>query len=260
MAGPQTAKDWDKPGEYSLAVRVLKSEVNPGEEVVLEVYVTGYGEIRGPKFMFSPPPSLIDVAQSKVIHGVKSPAEGTKVTPYNAIFGSDKDEMSDTGFAYRLGGLVGEGWEEGTIFWDHPYPSDGDTQSKTTPKIASEKKLPEEDPENAHAPIEIHLKTNKRRLFQGRNKGTPPGAHSLQFYLTYCNGNQWKTDRQSVNIVVPNWFKRHEIVTWSAATLGVLFALGSLSLNTAVNWDHIQPVFDFLGGLLQKLVDRVAST
>jgi hypothetical protein len=44
-----------EPGSYELAARVAKRTINPGEAVELEVYITGYGMITGPKLMLTLP-------------------------------------------------------------------------------------------------------------------------------------------------------------------------------------------------------------
>lgn len=72
-------------------------------------------------------------------------------------------------------------------------------------------------------PLELPLRTRP---------DIPTGTHGLQFFFTYFNGSEWRTNSQSVSIMVPNWFKRHESWTWGAAIIGVLLALASLLLNT----------------------------
>jgi hypothetical protein len=56
--------------------------------------------------------------------------------------------------------------------------------------IGTEKKSP-------RAPLEFTLQTHKE---------SPTGTHELHFYLTYFNGQEWRTDSKSVKLTVPNWF------------------------------------------------------
>ena len=46
---PRTGENADKPGCYELMIRSSSSVINPGDEVRLLVFVTGYGSINNPK-------------------------------------------------------------------------------------------------------------------------------------------------------------------------------------------------------------------
>jgi len=63
----------------------------------------------------------------------------------------------------------------------------------------------------------------------------PRGNHRLQFYFTYFDGSRWRTDSQSVDIVVRNWFQRHPVITWGVGVVGVLIGFSSLVLNVLIN-------------------------
>lgn len=220
---PRKGKDAEKPGEYNLVIRVLTPEVNPGDVIHMEVYITGYGKIRGPKFIFTPPPNFIDEDESALVHGFVRPEEGESISLNVLEFGGDLAKLSEVGFIIRLTGITGHWvgddrevlWEEPSIFWDTDVP-----YADQTPIIATEQK-------RGRAVMEIYLKTRKRpwwgRLpFLRTEPGIFPGTHSFQGHLTYFNGDQWKCASQSVNVTVPNFFKRHEGVAWTAAILGVL--------------------------------------
>lgn len=233
---PQEGKDAEKPGEYNLVIRVLTPEAKPGDVVHMEVYITGYGAIRGPKFTFTPPPNFIDEDKSKLIHGWVKPEEG-QIVPLDALeFGGDEAKIGDVGFVIRLVGLTGlfeRGeditWEEPSIFWDQDRHMITEDQ---TPQIATEMK-------RGRAVIEMELRTKRRPWwgyipFLESEAGILPGTHTFQGHLTYFNGDQWKSASQQVNVVVPNWFKRHEYITWCGAIIGVLIAAASLVI-TAVS-------------------------
>lgn len=49
---PQNARNSDKPGSYELAIRLKEADVNRGDMVRLEVFITGYGIIDGAKIVF----------------------------------------------------------------------------------------------------------------------------------------------------------------------------------------------------------------
>src|SRR5215204_4175667 len=96
---PQKSKYADKPGEYSLVLRVVKPEVNPGDIIHLQVYITGYGEIHGPKFMFSPPPEFINVEESKMLDSLSFPKENEdfETVLKTAKFGHKECQMDTDG-------------------------------------------------------------------------------------------------------------------------------------------------------------------
>jgi hypothetical protein len=92
--------------------------------------------------------------------------------------------------------------------------------------IATEKKAP-------RAPLELSLQTHRKIL---------AGNHELHFYLTYFNGREWRTDRQSISLTVPNWFRRHEVLSWTLGVASVVITVGG-ALIPLVRWlvDHIPP-------------------
>jgi hypothetical protein len=225
---PQKGRDAEKPGEYNLVIRVLTPEVNPGDTIHMEVYITGYGMIRGPKFTFTPPPNFLDEDESRLIHGFVRPEEGKSISLNVLEFGGDEAKLSEVSFVIRLAGITGYfaddkdiTWKEPSIFWDTDVPPE-----YQTPMVATEMK-------RGRAVVEIYLKT-KKRLWWGdlpflrSEPGIYPGTHGFQGHLTYFNGEQWKSSSQSVSVVVPNFFKRHEGITWVAAILGVLIAVAGL--------------------------------
>jgi len=74
--GPRRANNADCPGEYRLAVRAAGSEVDPGKEVKVEIFITGYGEALGSKLAFYPPQDFIDQEFSTLSWGPKSKEDG----------------------------------------------------------------------------------------------------------------------------------------------------------------------------------------
>lgn len=65
-SSPQSSLYADKPGSYKLIVESTKSHINPGDTVVLRVFISGYGLIRQPKLRVQPPSSAIVEKESKV--------------------------------------------------------------------------------------------------------------------------------------------------------------------------------------------------
>src|SRR3990172_5537313 len=50
----RSGKYANAPGKYELAVKILNQIVQPGDTLNLEIYITGYGQITGAKFIFFP--------------------------------------------------------------------------------------------------------------------------------------------------------------------------------------------------------------
>jgi hypothetical protein len=101
---PQKGKDAEEFGAYNLSIRALNAEVNPGDEIKLEVFITGYGTIRGAKFVFIPPVSFIDLEKSRLIYGVKQPEEGRLPPTDRVEWGGHESGLYEGGFIIQLGG------------------------------------------------------------------------------------------------------------------------------------------------------------
>jgi hypothetical protein len=212
----------EKPGEYRLAIRALQADINPGDEFRLDIYITGYGEIRGPKVTFYPPPYFVQTDKSKVTHDLKVDTNENKVS-----FGAQEDmltsqHMDEYGTCCLvLIGYKAKNWGYATPFFDYSGRADGTIRAPMSQEL-DVYPLATEWSVNGRAPIELHLKTKSR---------IPSGNYILHFCLTYFNGEEWKVDKQSISLAVPNWFKRHEWATWTAGVAGVLLALVGLFLG-----------------------------
>ena len=68
---PRTGPHALCPGEYRLAYRAVQAEINPGDMLQIEIYVTGYGEISGAKLAFYPPTYFIKPGNSRLRHGME---------------------------------------------------------------------------------------------------------------------------------------------------------------------------------------------
>ena len=213
---PQNAEHADKPGEYRLAPRVRQAQIDPGKEIVVELYITGYGRIQGPKLVFYPPPFFIDEQNSKAFFDL-----GESESSGRLVFGKTERQLSEAGLTVVLAaGIQAPGWAESSLFFDLG-------QGKATNQIATEAK-------QTKAPVELQLKTQAK---------APAGNHTLQFYLTYFNGSEWKSDSQTVSIEVPNWWRRHEGWTFFAALVAVVITLASLVLDIADKWNLVEVLF-----------------
>ena len=201
-ARPQNAQNSDQPGAYELVVRTTKVEVNPNDSTDVEVYVTGYGHIEGAKILFSPPPYFIDPAWVKVTYNIAVAPDG------RMQFGVTESMFSEGGGILRLtGGVQVNGWPATSMFFDI---TDKPNDPAVIHMIATEQKFDK-------APLEFSLQTHKK---------IPAGSHPLNFYLTYFNGQEWKTDSKTIQLTVPNWFKQHEAITWTIGIISFLITVG----------------------------------
>lgn len=187
----QNSEFADKPGEYRLVVRPSKPEIAPGEDIDLEIYITGYGKIDSPKLSFYPSYSFV--------LGLVSPELASSVPPtmmtgesgrfWFASFRGGDAFFRDTSTQDGMNMIVSEVGSEGFGIGGEGRP-----------------------------PILLPLQTHRT---------IRAGVHNLQFFFTYFNGCEWKTDSQLVSVSVPNFFQRHPYVTWAIGIVGVLLALGS---------------------------------
>ena len=210
---PREAPNADRPGDYRIAIRTVEGEVDPGGEIRLEIFVIGYGVIRGSKLGFYPPPYFIDAEASKAF-GDPVIAEG------QWRWGAGEGiTIGEAGFSTIFAGVQGDTWEESSRYIDIA-PDPPDKERLGVAHITTETKIGE------HAPIEMILKVRD---------GAPTGNHNLHVYFTYYNGSEWKTDSQTVVVLVRNWVRRHETVTvvvgLIVAATALIASLGSFILD-----------------------------
>jgi hypothetical protein len=200
---PQNARNSDKPGSYELAIRLNEAEVNPGDMVHLEVFLTGYGVIDGAKIVFYPPPSFFDPTWSSWRYDIGPLPDGS----YG--FGTTETKFgSDAGVTLIVSpaGIPGDNWPAPSLFFDTTNQPES---SAGIHRIATETKAP-------NAPVEFSLQTRRT---------IPSGTHRLYFYMTYFNGQEWKTAKQAVDLMVRNFFQRNEALTWTVGILAFIAAL-----------------------------------
>ena len=49
---PRSKMDYDKPGHYEMVAQLEKTELDPGDTLRIDLYFSGYGQIRGSKEFF----------------------------------------------------------------------------------------------------------------------------------------------------------------------------------------------------------------
>lgn len=103
-------------------------------------------------------------------------------------------------------GVTGDNWTAPSLFFDATNQPESSTGIH---RIATETKTP-------NAPVEFSLQTHRT---------IPPDTHRLYFYMTYFNGQEWKTAKQAVDLMVRNFFQRNEAFTWTVGILAFIAAL-----------------------------------
>jgi hypothetical protein len=145
---PQNARNSDKPGAYELAIRIKNAEIEPGDAIELELYVTGYGYIDGAKVAFYPPPYFIDTKWSSWKYDFGYLSE------HLAGFGVTENSFSThVGAVLRISpaGIKPPQWPAPSLFFDTDYDPN---EPGGVSQIATETRSP-------NAPIEFRLQTHK---------------------------------------------------------------------------------------------------
>lgn len=211
LTGPQSAMGWDHPGSYQLAARTSTREVEAGGNVVIDVFVVGYGLIEGCKVTFYPPLYFIDKNQSYCYHSMKDNQE-----PGGMEFGAVKSPLADdrgSTVVLSSGGLRAPGWTYPSLFFDtHPQVVHRRTDSIATELLSSS------------APIRYDLRVQEN---------IRAGTYTLPLFLTYNDGYTWNSKTTSVDIIVPNWFQRHQLLVWILGTV-IATILGLAQIASAV--------------------------
>lgn len=236
---PRRARNADNPGEYRLAIRSRESEVDPGGELHIEIYITGYGDIQDSKLTFYPPPYFIDEERSSVAYDMRleegNVRFGAKKLPFNAI-------TNNVGLVMTWSGLHisnALNWQKPTYYFDVDA-FDSTREDKDLRGIATEYSL------GGYAPLEFTLRVSE---------GAPSGSHSLRFFFTYFNGSAWLIDNRVTTILVRSWVRKYERLAVTAGLVLAVVAGGIALLNASLNiWDHKDLIRSLLSFLLQAVL------
>ncbi len=204
---PQNREFADKCGAYTLVSRMSRAIVDPGDALAVELFITGYGAIRGAKLLVYPSPGIYDTSKSSL-------TAGCKVVGNRTVFGGQSWPMAPgCSFWIDLGttGVANPRWKGPTLFFD---------VRPDTHLIMTEMAFPWTPPEgDYHGPITLSLKLNDRAA---------PGAYDIRFVLTYYNGESWVTSAETAQFSVRTWYQRWETWCQTAAVAAALIALLAL--------------------------------
>lgn len=196
----RNAPNADFPGSYQIATRLSQPNLNPGETLKFEQYITGYGNILTAKIQAYISSDSFDLPNSYIRHSASYVKDGD-----DRLFswGNTDREFSANGFTCMLAGAKLQDQAESTIAFDMP-------NAEGTPALACERKL-------EHAPFEYSLITKAN---------IKPGEYYMDFYLTFFNGEKWITNKERVPFKVKNFFERNakliSTIALAASILGIV--------------------------------------
>ncbi|SDY39806.1 hypothetical protein [Hymenobacter psychrophilus] len=187
----------DKTGKYELIARIYDANIDPGDTVVVDIYITGYGQIANSKLALYPPISILADSGSAVSYGFDYQQERVR-------WGGHTTAVSERGIVLPTAGPDDEPWPGYTRFFD--------VSEDPAPRIVTEAS----QGDNGTAPYTLNLRLSSR---------AKSGDYNVTLVFTYFNGETWQTSRADPKFAVRNVFERNERVI---SILGVLAAIGSI--------------------------------
>lgn len=196
---------------YKLILISRVTEVNPGDRIEIEIFLSGYGKIARNKLRLCYSPDLVDKEDSGVIESCISSARDKNTGKYLHPVSGKKYIVSHN--------LTQDGayivMEEGN-FDDYPQTNGaraGRSRRRASifgyPSIMSEYKW------DSHPPILLKLNTSEK---------TPSGDYEISVILTYSDGKFVHTEKAFIPIHVKTLIERHQ---WKIAVIGLAIAVTS---------------------------------
>lgn len=202
---PLQDSGYNLPGNYELNCYLSRSAVYDQDTVDLNVFITGYGYGEYPKIHMICSSQLFDTSYSYIINGVAY-ERGDMFKKDKFYFGSDTAKFPvDNSMTVSLGGVTNPKWKDPTVFID-ANSGVGD-----------------------HMIITEHALENpflKLKLFTRNN--LTPGDYTINLWLTYSNGIEWKSSNQVLPIHVNNFSEEHYILL---TIILILSSLGVFSIG-----------------------------
>lgn len=200
---PRAATNADATGKYELIAQASNLVANSGDEVTIDLYITGYGKISDGKIYFSLPSTSVNgQVSSTVTHGIKFLNSEAFC---GFTWGNVTDEFTSSFVLGLNGGIQVDEWPETTMFFDsHTSASDHKNNIILTEELLG-----------GEPPFRVKVNFNKR---------SKPGVYNVSCILTYFNGESWQNSSLQLGIVIRTIFQQYE--GW-VSFLGILAALGS---------------------------------
>lgn len=236
-ANPRIGVNADKDGNYLLSPSLTNHITNPGENIKLKIFISGYGMIDSCKLHVSYPDDIIEYSKSQVRHslGKNERDVGHNLVELEFFFGAEVQPLTESGILIDLAtGLTSPTWTQKTetCFFD--------TNERTTPLIATEKQM-------IHAPLEFTF------LISPKAKA---GNYNVYLIMTYFNGNEWKGDRLEIPITVTSLFQRNELLFTTLAIWLAAISTVSAVVDTFINHYVVilEIVFNFILPLFLMII------
>jgi hypothetical protein len=199
---PQAKAGWDHPGNYEIAGSLTRAKINPGEETVLNVNITGYGKIGMSKIYVTTSARIFD-PNSKYFSSLSVDPETNLLKFGNDSFALGNDEIH----IMTLGGAKAAAWKYSSNFLDSS-PVD------TTLAITSE-----------------DLGTLFKMNLIARKDSIESGDYTVNLHYTYNNSIEWKSSKISIPIHINSRWERNPWLAIAIASFAAFLAIVQVVLN-----------------------------
>lgn len=193
---------YDKPGSYELSAVLDKTDVSKGENLKVDIFITGYGIIESPKMSIYPSSSILN-SDSKIYTSL------SKINDSLFSWGGNSITFDNLTTILLTGGITlfdGDDSVRYTIFMD-VFPVGNSNLIYTETSLSNK------------GPVSIDLKIKEN---------TDPGEYKIKFYLSYFNGIEWKLSQTHIEFRVNNWVEDNPVLV---VVLGLVFAFLALLGN-----------------------------
>ena len=200
---PMSGEFADRLGAFTLVPLVTRGEIDPGDVVEIEAFITGYGRIDAAKVTCYPSPQSVDVSQSTLDFGLKK--HGDKF-----VWGQGPERLPQT--VSQLCFVVEFRKKVGLIR----------RSSLTQPRRDRHEESPRNRKPMVKSPLRFILRTPKT---------VSAGVHSLEIVLTYFNGETSCARAATAQFSVRSFFQRHEAAVWGIGLTATLFTIAGVVLQ-----------------------------
>lgn len=202
---PRSKKHYNANGHYELAAAINGTEINKGDSALVEVYITGYGQIEQPKILVSCSSNEI-FEDFYVQHSLGGKKTGSNFT--DVKWGYLKNKLKALPATLEINGGISFTYhssfnKDSLIDYGNFIDATKDSKSMS---LMTEIKI-------VNPPVAIH--------FQIKDQARADN-YRLNLYLTYFNGSEWVGSNASIDFRINNYLQEHELA------LGILAAAAAL--------------------------------
>lgn len=206
---PLSCENGQRPGSYRLVSRAGASNLNKGEMLSFDQFITGYGHASGLKIAYYFSSDVFNLEKSYYTYKLgQDPHSGMPT------WGDSKNPISQVGTSITLGTHKDlNTWEYDSYFFN--VNMDGHSLA-----INTEVELGD------HPPFSYRLVVDKT---------ADAGNHSILFVLTYFDGEKWNNTEERVNFKINNAFEKHSTILSLLAAIALLTSIGNDGLIPLIN-------------------------